>query len=105
MNSIEKMAQLFKERDNPYIINVTVGEVLSPAPLKVKWGENIIIEEKDLVVAKLLKGGFTVQYTDNTGSGTVTRNLQIVNPLQAGDKVIILPDVDYKIFYVIDKVG
>lgn len=105
MNSIERFAQLFKERDNPYIINVTVGEVLSLSPLKIQWGENIIIEEKDLVVAKLLKGGFTVQYTDDTGSGTVTRNQQVVNPLQVGDEVIMLPDVEFKMFYVIDKVG
>ncbi len=105
MNSIEKLGQLFKDRDNPYIVNVTVGEVLSAAPLKIKWGDSIIIEEKNLIVANLLKNGFVVQYTDDTGSGIVSRNLTIKNPLGVGDKVIILPDLDFRTWYVIDKVG
>lgn len=105
MNSIEKLAQLFKDRDNPYIINATVGEIISATPLKVKWGESIIIDEKDLVIGNILKTGFSVEYTDDNGTGVITKSIAIVNPLSIGDKVIILPDVDFKTWYVIDKVG
>ena len=105
MNSIEKLAQLFKDRDNPYIINATAGEVISTGPLKIKWGESIILGEKDLVVGSILKTGFSVPYTDDNNAGTITKSITIINPLSIGDKVILLPDTDFKTWYVIDKVG
>lgn len=98
MSSIDKLAKLFNERDNKYHINITTGIIVSADPLKVKWGESIIIEEQDLIVAKLLKDGFVVNYTDDNGTSIIT-------PLQAGDKVIMLPDNDFKNWYLIDKVG
>jgi hypothetical protein len=103
--SIEKLAQLFKERNNPYIINATTGKVISASPLKIQWGQNIIIEEENLLVANILKTGFTVTYTDTTIEASTDRSLTIKNPLEVGDEVILLPDTDFKKFYVIDKVG
>lgn len=105
MSSIEKLGQLFRDRDNPYIINVTVGEVISTAPLKVKWGDNIILEGKNLIVSKTLKTGFSVSYTDDNGITVKTKTIIVINPLINGDKVIMFPDTDFKTWYVIDKVG
>lgn len=104
-SSIEKLAKMFKERDNQFFVNVTTGEVISASPLKVKWGENIILEGKSLIVSNLLKTGFTLEYTDDAYTSVLTKPLQVINPLQVGDQVIMLPDTDFKIFYVIDKVG
>lgn len=104
-SSIDKLAQMFKDRDNKFFVNVTTGEVISASPLKVKWGENIILEGNSLVVSNLLKTGFRLEYTDDAYTSVITRQLQVINPLKVGDKVIMLPDTDFKIFYVIDKVG
>ncbi len=104
-SSIEKLGKLFKERDNPYIINATTGKVISASPLKIQWGKNIIIQEENLIVANILKTGFVVKYTDTTIESSTDRYLTIKNPLEVGDEVILFPDTDFKKFYVIDKVG
>jgi len=105
MNSIEKMAQLFKERNNPSVITITTGTVISASPLRVQWGDLVILEAESLVVASLVKTGFTVEYTDENETGTTTKEVTIVDPLEAGDEVILVPDVDLKRWYIIDKVG
>lgn len=83
MSSIEKLGQLFRDRDNPPIINITVGKVISVNPLNIQWGQNVLLTEKNLIVGSIFKSGVT----------------------KVGDKVIILPDLDFKTWYVIDKVG
>lgn len=85
MNNLERMAQLFSERNNPTSINVTVGEVVGVEPYRIKWGQRIIIEQTDMVIASSIM--------ENT------------NTLKTGDKVIMIPDNDFKRWYIIDKVG
>lgn len=93
MNSIEKLANMFRERDNPNRTPITQGVVESATPLKIRWGERVVLEESNLVIAQMLKGGFKV------GNQTIS------NPLKKGDRVIMIPTDDYTNFYVIDKVG
>lgn len=103
MTNLEKFAELFNQRNNDNHINITTGIVLSTEPLKVRWGENVIIESKDLIIANLLKNGFTVEYQDNNGLTIELKTMTIVNPLQNGDEVIMIPDKQYKTWYVLDK--
>ncbi len=84
-NSIEKLANLFNERNNSTHVNVTTGIVLSTTPLRIKWGDNVLLEEKSLVVASIIKTGLVV--------------------VNISDKVIMMPDNDFKKWYIIDKVG
>ena len=97
MNSIERLGQIFKERDNKISVNITTGEVISISPLRIKWGENVLLGISQIVLANILKDGFEVQHGETT--------VIIKNPLKAGDRVIMVPDDNFKNWYVIDKVG
>ncbi len=105
MTSVEKLGMMFKERTNKFNVNITSGEVVSVSPLKIKWGEDIIIESKKIILANLISSGFVVEYTDSTGTGSTTKTITIKNPLKVNDKVIMVPDDDFNMWYVIDKVG
>ena len=104
MTNLEKMAQLFNSRNNPEAIGITTGKVVSTNPLKISWGDSVVLDNDKLIVANLLKNGFSVDYLDDNGTSTTTRTLTIRNSLQQGDTVIMIPDSNYKLWYVIDKV-
>jgi hypothetical protein len=103
MNGIEKFAKLFIERNNPYHINIDIADVVSTSPLRIKYGDSIILQSDKLILNNILKDGFTVEYTDTSDSGTATKQITIKDSLQIGDKVMIVPDNDFKLWYVISK--
>jgi hypothetical protein len=105
MNNLEKLAQLFAERTNPFHIPVAQGKVISTSPLKVQFGDSIVLSKDHLVVNRLLAEGFTVNYEDDNGTTTVTKSITIQDPLQVGDSVILIPDIDHKTWYLAAKVG
>ena len=82
MSSLDKLADLFKERENPVQINITIGEVLSTDPISIQFGPEVVLRKKHLYVSHSL-------YTSNK--------------LSAGDKVMMIPDNALKFWYVIDK--
>lgn len=104
MNSIDKLAKLFSDRDNPSHINITIGEVISAAPIRIKYGENVILESKHIYIAHSLLNGYTVDFEDDNGTTIVTKEITIKNELASGDKVIMVPDNSFKHWFVIDKV-
>jgi hypothetical protein len=106
-SNMEKLAQLFKDRTNPFHIYVCTGTVISANPLQVQFGDSIILTKDHLVVSQLYAEGFTVQYTDQTDDqgATVTRTLTIKDSLQQGDQVMLVPDGDHKAWYLVGKVG
>lgn len=83
MTSMEKLAKMFNDRNNSFVVNITTGNVLSVSPLKIQWGDSVILSEVNLVLSK-----------------TITNAT-----MQIGNKVIMVPDNDYKIWYILDKVG
>lgn len=101
MNNLEKLAKMFKDRTNPFHVPIAQGKVISASPLKVQFGESIILDSTHLIIDRLLAEGFPVQYDDN---GT-TKTLTIQDPLQVGDAVILIPDSEFQTWYLIGKVG
>jgi hypothetical protein len=91
--SIEALAKLFIDRNNPFHVAVAQGNVISANPLQVQYGESIILDKSHLVVNRLHAEGFTV------GSLTIS------DPLQIGDEVILIPDSEHKTWYLVAKVG
>lgn len=83
MKNIDKLTKMFTERDNPQNIGMTIGEVISVSPIRIGYGESIILESRHMMV-----------------SYSFLQNEQ----LQSGDKVMMIPDNNNKIWYVIDKV-
>ena len=99
---MEKLAQLFRDRTNPLRIAITIGEVVQLNPLKVQWGDKVLLDTAHhLVVNRIHADGFTVQYDDNGTAKTIT----IVDPLAVGDQVMLVPDDDLKQWFLIGKVG
>lgn len=100
MNNLEKLARMFGDRDNPPNINITIGRVISISPLRIGYGESVILESRHLHVASALIDGYTGNYED---SG-VQRTLTVKVELKKGDKVMLIPDNTMKKWFVIDKV-
>lgn len=102
---IKELAEMFNDRNNPSWIGITIGEILSVDPMEIKYGDNIILRDKHLVIADSLLNGYKVEYIDDNGTNEIKRSLTIKNKLVAGDKVIMVASNSNQTFFVIDKVG
>ncbi|SDJ76147.1 DUF2577 family protein [Salimicrobium halophilum] len=80
-NGMEEFASLFKDRENPDLPDWTTGKVVQTSPLKIRVNENILLEQRKLVIPERLNGSFV-----------------------KGDMVVLFPSQDYKRVYVADKV-
>ncbi len=110
MSNLDKLVKMFKDRENQTQIGITQGEVIGVSPLRIQYGDRVILEQRHLVVADSLVSGYTGEYTDNdtisdVGLVVTTKTVTTTNPLQVGNKVIMIPDNSMKKWYVIDKVG
>ncbi|NBI30903.1 DUF2577 family protein [Chengkuizengella marina] len=82
MKNIDKLAQMFKERENQDYIGVTIGNVISTSPLRISYGQSVILESRHLVISKTFFNSHA----------------------EKGDKVMMMPDNKLKKWYVIDTV-
>lgn len=83
MDGIVELAKLFKERDNVVYSGAQMGRIISPLPeIKISLGDKIILTKSHLVFASHLLNS---------------------DPLETGDRVILIPNKDEQIYYVIDK--
>jgi hypothetical protein len=104
MNNLDKLAMMFAARDNPTLVGMTTGTVIGIDPLRIQYGDGIVLEPRHLAVSYSLLNGYTGQYTDSNGSSSTTKEVTCKYELQAGDKVMMIPDNALKKWYVIDKV-
>jgi hypothetical protein len=102
---IKELAEMFNERKNPNIVGVTIGEITSLSPIRISYGDSIILKPHQIVIADSLLNGYTAEYTDDNGTTTVTKKITIKNELNIGDKVIIIASNSNQKYFVIDKVG
>jgi hypothetical protein len=70
-----------------------IGKVVSTSPLKVQWGDRVLLEEDRLVVPRMLRDGLEVTVEGSTYT--------ILSPITAGDEVLIAPDEDLKTWYIL----
>lgn len=105
MSNLDKLAKLLSGNNNNFNVNIAVGEVISTSPIKIKYGENIVLETRHLVVSDSFINGYTGQYTDDNGTNIVTKTISVKKEINTGDKVILIPDQNLKKWYLIDKVG
>ena len=110
MSNLDKLVKMLKDRENQAYIGITQGLVIGINPLRIQYGDRIILEQRHLVIADSLVSGYTGEYTDNdtisnVGLNVTTKTVITKNPLEVGNKVIMIPDNSMKKWYVIDKVG
>lgn len=90
MSNLDKLAKMFNERENKPIITATIGTVISIDPIRIKYGDNIILEQRRLVIASHVLNGYTrtfqltnVQMTQIEGSsGEISFHLKNNPPSQ-----------------------
>ncbi len=108
MNNEDKFINLFAEvykksmEKKPYM---TLGEVIDTSPIRIKYGENIILESRHLHIAFSLINGYTGEYGDDNGVSVVNKEVTVKNELVVGDRVMMIPDGTFKKWFVIDKVA
>jgi len=142
MDSIDRLAQriaqMYKDNRPPKSTSPVVGKVLSISPLRIQYGNNIILEQEKLIVAERLMTGTSIVITEanmigndashpatvtfhNDIGGDKTERIKrlsipeatgdnnkitakLTTPLKEGDRVIMVPDQDWKSWFVLDKV-
>ncbi|WP_232058228.1 DUF2577 family protein [Cohnella abietis] len=72
----QKLAEMFKANQNRPSTAPRVGDVVETTPLKIQWGDQILLTEDKLLLPR----------------GLV---------LEIGDQVVIQPDEFFKDFYVL----
>lgn len=110
-SGVDKLTQLIanmhRQNINPPDTSPQIAEVIEVSPIKIKWGDNIILNKEKLHVPKKFDAGIPYKtinrYQDVNG---VFHDIEIdqllkIN-LSVGDKVFVIPDIDYKMFYLVD---
>ncbi|WP_041749438.1 DUF2577 domain-containing protein [Brevibacillus brevis] len=75
MSSIDRLAEMFvkmhNENRNPPSTAPRVGTVVSVTPLKIQYGDSIILERRHLIIGESLMPGYkrTIELTDLLMSG------------------------------------
>lgn len=88
--AITEFAKMFKDRDNPNVLGLQLGEVISPLPdIKIKIDDAILLDQSHLVISSQIYINY--KNIDDTY-------------LNAGDKVILIPMGNEQFFYLADKV-
>jgi len=100
------IAKLHRENRNLPSTSLRVGEVVGINPLRVQWGDSIIISEEKLVIPKLFTTGYPIpnRWQDTSGN-MIDDTLVWKITLSPGDYVVIAPDEYLKVWYIIDLLG
>lgn len=79
-----RLAMLFKERNNPSLMEITTAKVISTSPISLKVGEKIFLgrEYNNLII------------TETVSKSSLTN----------GDAVLVIPTGNGSLWYAIDKV-
>jgi hypothetical protein len=98
-----KFAELHKQNRNPPSTAPRTGKVVGVNPLKIQWGEHIVLTEDQIIVPTIFKQGVEIpnRYM-NTEGAMVEEKLVFKPELKKGDKVIIIPDESLQLWYLFD---
>lgn len=114
MDNINRLAKLFKERDNNEWMGIQIGTVVASHPLSIQIGDKVILTSRHLFLSYRLKEftrEFEIDGQLKTQSATDFVNYKSNGSLKlkesylkAGDHVALIPTMDEQQFVVIDKV-
>jgi len=91
MDPITELAKIIKDRDNPPIVSMTTGTVISPLPnIVVKLNDIVTLDQSKLIVAEHIYLHY--EYPGPTW-------------LQEGNEVILMPTIDEQMYIMLDRVG
>lgn len=98
-----KLADMHKDNSNPPSTAPRIGTVVEVNPLKVQWGDHVILTEDKLLIPKLYSEGHMIpnRYQDTNGNmveDTILWKIEFAK----GDKVVVIPDEYLKMWYLIE---
>lgn len=99
--NLDELARMLLGKDNH--VGITVGEVISTNPHRIKYGDKIILESRHLRFASALINGYKGEYEDTNGGDVEKKEVTVKSGLAVGNKVIMMPDKSMKNWYVLDK--
>jgi hypothetical protein len=105
------LAKMFKERENKKVEGIVIGKVITGMPeLSISIGSDIILDSDQLIVSNrlyhMLKHEIHIDITIVQGVEVKdTYYVPVPVPLVVGDLVILIPQTDGQVYFVIDKVG
>lgn len=109
--NINKLAKMFKHRDNILYSGPLTGTVISPPPnLRVWMNDKLILEPEDIVLAASVLNGYQRQISikeartvSSSSISEIEGKLSFQDTLKVGDEVIVLPSQDEQTYYLIDR--
>lgn len=110
MDSIDrlakKLADLHKDNRNPPSLAPRKGHVVQSSPLKIQWGDKVLLTEEKLILPKLYREGMMIpnRYKNNVGD-MVEETLLWKPELAIGQEVLLMPDDQLRSWYVIDIIS
>jgi len=87
------IAEMYKQNRPRPSTAPRIGTVVSVSPLKVRWGNSVLLAEDRLFVPRMYREGLKI----TIGGSTYT----VMPPISVGDDVIIAPDEDLKSWYIL----
>lgn len=103
MDAVTELAKLFRERENPSMQGICIGKVLAPMPALKIAVNGFILGKSNLVVAKHLVATYNSDIQSVGDHGQHSHSYG--DFLKNGDRVIVIPNIDDSMYFVIDKVG
>jgi hypothetical protein len=99
----KKLVEMHTQNMNPLSTAPQIGTVVKVDPLEISWGDGILIKADKLFLPKLYLTGHLIpnRYKDTNGS-MVDETLTWKVELSIGDRVVVIPDQNYKMFYLVD---
>jgi len=109
MDSIDllarRIAEMHRANSNPPSTSFRVGRVVEVGPLKLQWGDSILINEDKLVIPKRFTSGYELPNRWQDRNGNIIEDTVLWKvELSVGDQLIIAPDEDLKMWYIIDLI-
>lgn len=81
MDAMARLAKMFKDRNNKYILGPVVGSITNLSPITVQVGDFLTLYEDKLIFAESLKPRLVVN-----------------------DEVMVNPSIDHQTYFIVAKV-
>ncbi len=106
MDSITKLAEIIKKRDNKEIFYIDTAKVININPLKLKLKNKIFLSEdyNNLKISDVLDKKIQESIVAKVTVQSVEYNCYSIPNVKINDEIIVVPISDGNLWYAIDKV-
>lgn len=114
MDALTEFATMFKANENPKLVSMSTGIVISPPPkAQIRLNETVILNNNRLVFAAHVLEDYEreielegdIKFTDSPFQTFEAKEVKSTtkDTLKEGDEVILLPTADEQLYFVVGK--